>query len=103
MRRQLPTQTGRARANETPRYEHVVAETREDWLTEAEAATYVRYGSSPAEVRLFQRWARRVGVPCGKRGKSRLYRKAVLIAFLEERPWTLTRRHRSRRHEAEVA
>ncbi len=63
-------------------------------LTEREAAEHCRYFDRDCvnPVRAFQKWARRVGMPVKRAGRSRLYDPRILDAFMEREPWT--RRHK---------
>lgn len=57
------------------------------YLLTDEAARFLRFSNT----RLFREWANRHHVPVQRRGRTLLYDRRVLIAFIEQRPWT--RRH----------
>ncbi len=57
------------------------------YLLTEEAATFLRF-STP---HLFYKWARRNRVPVLRRGRTLLYRRSVLDAFLQQKPWTHAR------------
>lgn len=59
-------------------------------LTTAEAAAFVRF-EGPRAVDNFHAWTHRHKVPRLYRGRIPLWRKGVLLAFLERRPWTRDR------------
>ncbi len=57
-------------------------------LTSEEAATFLRY-SGPRALRNFHQWTHRHRVPRLHRGRIPLWRRSVLMAFLERKSWTL--------------
>lgn len=55
-----------------------------EYLLTAEAATLLRFNTP----HLFHKWAQRNRVPVLHRGRTLLYERRVLVAFLEGRGWT---------------
>ena len=55
------------------------------YLLTDEAARYLRFASA----HLFRKWATRNRVPVQRRGRTLLYERRVLDAFLNLKPWTL--------------
>ena len=55
------------------------------YLLTDEAARYLRFASA----HLFRKWATRCRVPVQRRGRTLLYDRRVLDAFLNLKPWTL--------------
>lgn len=56
-------------------------------LTTAEAAAFLRF-EGPRAIDNFHAWTHRHKVPRLYRGRIPLWRKSVLVAYLERRPWT---------------
>ena len=54
------------------------------YLTTDEAARYLRFATAP----LFYKWAIRHRVPVQRRGRTLLYDRRVLEAFLRQDSWT---------------
>ena len=65
-------------------------------LPSDEAAIFLRFDRKPngqtrtprETARLFREWAHRNRVPVLYRGRTLLYERRVLVAFLERRDWT---------------
>jgi hypothetical protein len=57
------------------------------YLLTEEAARFLRFNTP----HLFHKWAVRHRVPVLRRGRTLLYEKRVLVAFMEGRPWTTRR------------
>ena len=59
-------------------------------LVTAEAAAFLRF-DGPNAVRNFFAWADRWNVPRLKRGRTCLWQRSVLVAFLQRKKWTKNR------------
>jgi hypothetical protein len=57
------------------------------YLLRDEAADFLRF-KGPRRGHLFYKWAQRNRVPVLHRGRTLLYERRVLVAFLEQRVWT---------------
>ena len=65
---------------------HVTDQAR-DLLLTSEAAAFLRF-DGPSAAKNFFAWANRWNVPRLKRGRTCLWQRSVLIAFLERKKWT---------------
>ena len=59
-------------------------------LVTTEAAAFLRF-DGPNAVRNFFAWADRWNVPRLKRGRTCLWQRSVLVAFLQRKKWTKNR------------
>jgi hypothetical protein len=62
-----------------------------DLLTTAEAAAFMKYGEDARGINRFRVWACRHAVPRLHRGRTPLWERSVLLAFLHRKPWTTKR------------
>jgi hypothetical protein len=62
-----------------------------DLLTTAEAAAFMKYGEDARGINRFRVWACRHAVPRLHRGRTPLWERSVLIAFLHGKSWTKRR------------
>jgi hypothetical protein len=62
-----------------------------DLLTTAEAAQFMKFGEDARGINRFRVWACRHAVPRLHRGRTPLWERSVLIAFLNRKAWTLKR------------
>ena len=69
--------------------DHALGDPESPYLLTHEAARLLRF-TSP---HLFHKWAKRNRVPVLRRGRTLLYERRVLEAFLSQKRWTTVRTH----------
>jgi hypothetical protein len=74
--------------NDPPYSPAMIGDDASPFLLTHEAARYLRF----ADARLFREWALRNRVPVLRRGRTLLFEKSVLRAFIDQKPWTKGRR-----------
>jgi hypothetical protein len=60
----------------------------EEFLRTPEAARFMRFGDDARGIKAFFAWAYRWDVPRLHRGRTVLWERRVLLAFLHRRKWT---------------
>lgn len=76
------------RRDDVGRHQAIATQDDEEFLRTPEAASFMRFGDDARGIKAFFAWAYRWDVPRLHRGRTVLWERRVLLAFLHRRKWT---------------